>query len=760
VTSTVRTDGGKIVDGARRLTAAEVTNADGSGLLREFAGLQVVIDRPKGSLVRGTLADGTQWSKTWTADYGYFPRTDGGDGQGLDVFLGPNPKSTRVFWTTHKKPSGQFDQLKTFLGFDSKADASALYAQSFPDELRGGPMKETSVALISALLGRAPEEIMAKLQDGQTALFDLSPADVHTPSAADAPAKKPGKADKKKRGGLGRRVHIRADLAPGGRLSVRHMTTSADGSQAISVFRDGSIGLRDVRRVTQGAEVDPAAAGVNLIGPPAWADGAPKKLIWVQLAECGKWAGHPAGPFEMTSKTFSEIVSNFERRGLPVPFDFEHASEADATQGSVPQDGSPAPAWVHRMDNRGPAGLWGLVEWLDKARRLIQSGEYAFLSPAIRFGCKDPVTGAQVGARLTSVALTNQPFLTGLDQLRAAKDAPVDADKFSQIKEVLGLDALATPAEAQARVVSLRDACARSTDGTHDGVLLDDYLQPLGAICGVSSVTIYDLLDVVDTMIAAAAAQHMAQKHGGDQQAADALDTAAWRARSRLTDPKPQMAMTDAEPNKDTTTMADENTSAIALKDAQKKAGDLEVALKDATDKAATAAVALKDVTARADAAEQTVADATAAVVPKDNETLLGGIKRISEENAKLLKEKADREEADLVADVDRTIAHYNLKAEQKADLTEMARGARAAFNRMYPPLTDEQARLLKTIVPPETEETAARGAQPEGVSFTGMTAKVIEEAKKAGKTITLMDAQNEAQRRMQDASTQRRSKV
>lgn len=733
------------------MTAAEITNADGAGQIREYAGLSVVIDRPKGTVIRGRLADGTQWERKWSVDYGYFPRTDGGDGQGLDVFLGPNPKSRRVFWTTHKNPDGSFQQLKTFIGFESPEDALALYEASYPDDLRGGPMRETSVALLSALLGRKPEEIMAKLQEGPT-LFDLSPADVHTPSApatGAARARKvatgPAKAAKKKRGVLGRKIHVRADIAPGGRLSVRHMHLFDGGTATLVTMSDSTHALRDIRPIRQGEEIDPKAVDVTLVGPDAWFDGTPKKLVWVQLAEVGSWKGHPAGAFDMTPSTFADIVRNFGARGLPVPFDFEHASEQDSTQGSIPQKGSPAPGWVHRLDNRSIGGLWGLVEWLDVGRDLIKSGGYAFLSPAIRFASRDGKSGSPIGARLTSVALTNQPFLSGLDMLRAAKDTSGAASAtLSRIKAALGVHSLASAEETRECLVQLRDACAQSEDGTHDGVLLDDYLQPLVTIAGLApSVAVSDLLDAVDTMIDAAMAQHVADAHDGDQTSANAINKAAWRARARVETPT-RAAMADREPEKDTVM---NEAEAVALRDAQKKAVDLDVALKDANGKAEKAEITLKDVSARAETAEKLITEITVAVTLKDGETLFGAVKRLSDENAKLLDDKIKRDEADLVADVDRTITHYKLKSEQKPTLLRLARGDRAAFNDLYPPLTDAEARLLSEVTPPAPRD--AVGGAPEGLSFTGTVAKVIEEAQKAGKPITLADAQNEAVRRM-----------
>src|SRR6185295_20424092 len=104
-----------------------------------------------------------------------------------------------------------------------------------------------------------------------------------------------------------------------------------------------------------------------------------------------------------TPQTFEEICRNFVEvdRGQ-VAFDFEHASEMDPAEGAIPVEGAPAQGWIRRLENRGQAGLWGLVDWLEPARTYIRERKYRGLSPAIRFGSKPPETGKPIGARLTS----------------------------------------------------------------------------------------------------------------------------------------------------------------------------------------------------------------------------------------------------------------------------------------------------------------------------------------------------------------------
>lgn len=143
--------------------------------------------------------------------------------------------------------------------------------------------------------------------------------------------------------------------------------------------------------------------------------------VWIQIAKTGTFRGYKDGAFTLDSKTFDEIVRNFNgTENKRVPIDFEHASEAKATDGTIPVLGAPAQGWITALDNRG-SELWGQVEWGELAQRYIKDGSYKYLSPAIRLNQRDRETGLPIGARLTSAALTNIPFLDGMKAL-AARD--------------------------------------------------------------------------------------------------------------------------------------------------------------------------------------------------------------------------------------------------------------------------------------------------------------------------------------------------
>lgn len=186
------------------------------------------------------------------------------------------------------------------------------------------------------------------------------------------------------------------------------------------------------------------------------------KGVWIQLAKSGTFRGHSAGPFTLDGKVFSDIVRNFKASANKrIPIDFEHASESDATDGSIPHTGAPAQGWILDLDNRGEE-LWGLVQWLEPARTYVKEEKYKFFSPAIRFGSKDRVTGAPIGARMSSGALTNNPFLDGMKPM-VAKDAAdteggtsADESRDAQKETNMNLEADLKAAKAELETATVK----------------------------------------------------------------------------------------------------------------------------------------------------------------------------------------------------------------------------------------------------------------------------------------------------------------
>ncbi len=118
----------------------------------DFQGIPIHLDRPKGFVMHGQDDKGVPWSREYKFDYGFIPKTTGGDGDGLDVFLGPNPDAHESYWAVQNKPDGSFDEYKVFLGFDNRDEATAAYRQHIPLRFLRG-MVAVKVDMMKAMLG-------------------------------------------------------------------------------------------------------------------------------------------------------------------------------------------------------------------------------------------------------------------------------------------------------------------------------------------------------------------------------------------------------------------------------------------------------------------------------------------------------------------------------------------------------------------------------------------------------------------------------
>lgn len=150
-------------------------------------------------------------------------------------------------------------------------------------------------------------------------------------------------------------------------------------------------------------------------------DAAVGSKTWNQIARYGTFRAHPQGGFSFGPEQFAEIVRNFRAtKNRAVPVDYEHASERHPE--NVGQKGVPALAWIIDIEDRGEDGLWAHFDWKDpEAVEHVRAERYRYLSPAVNFQARDKETGRAIGARLTSCALTNQPFLDGMAPVTASE---------------------------------------------------------------------------------------------------------------------------------------------------------------------------------------------------------------------------------------------------------------------------------------------------------------------------------------------------
>ena len=113
-------------------------------------GLDLAIETPRGGTRSGVGADGRPWSVQMPAHYGEVKRTEGADGDPVDVYLGPQAEdaSAPVFVVDQIDPdTGRFDEHKVMLGFSSDAEAVAAYNAAFNDD--SGPRRRGAITRMS-----------------------------------------------------------------------------------------------------------------------------------------------------------------------------------------------------------------------------------------------------------------------------------------------------------------------------------------------------------------------------------------------------------------------------------------------------------------------------------------------------------------------------------------------------------------------------------------------------------------------------------
>lgn len=159
---------------------------------------------------------------------------------------------------------------------------------------------------------------------------------------------------------------------------------------------------------------------------------------WVMVTREGDFPGYMGGlrPFVFTRQNLEQMVANVKAHasyavdasgvaiGQVIPWDFNHASEADPTTGALPVQGAPAQGWTLDMEVRaggnGKAELWALTHFLEPARTYVKTDQYLWASVSVAMNATNVETNQPIGSIVTSIALTNTPVVEGMERLVAS----------------------------------------------------------------------------------------------------------------------------------------------------------------------------------------------------------------------------------------------------------------------------------------------------------------------------------------------------
>ena len=99
-------------------------------------GFEITIENPKGSYRKGVDSNGKEWKIKMNNDYGYFLNSIGYDGDHIDVFLGNDFGSKKIF-VVDQKINGKFDESKVMLGFKTSNEAKKAYLSNYEKNWKG-----------------------------------------------------------------------------------------------------------------------------------------------------------------------------------------------------------------------------------------------------------------------------------------------------------------------------------------------------------------------------------------------------------------------------------------------------------------------------------------------------------------------------------------------------------------------------------------------------------------------------------------------
>lgn len=114
----------------------------------KWNGLEIAIENPAGSIRSGIDPKGEKWSVKMKNAYGYICRTQGIDGDGVDVFIGPDMDAPMVYVVHQKKVDDweHYDEDKCMLGWPNETAARQAFLDNYDDPRFLGPITAMPVA--------------------------------------------------------------------------------------------------------------------------------------------------------------------------------------------------------------------------------------------------------------------------------------------------------------------------------------------------------------------------------------------------------------------------------------------------------------------------------------------------------------------------------------------------------------------------------------------------------------------------------------
>lgn len=122
-------------DGWKKPTPAQAEAGNYKKPRMKWNGLDIAIENPAGTVREGVDETGKPWRTVFEYAYGEISRTEGVDGDPVDVYMGPDENAPEVYIVRQmkRKKWDTYDEDKCFLGFPSMDAAKQAYLNHYDD---------------------------------------------------------------------------------------------------------------------------------------------------------------------------------------------------------------------------------------------------------------------------------------------------------------------------------------------------------------------------------------------------------------------------------------------------------------------------------------------------------------------------------------------------------------------------------------------------------------------------------------------------
>lgn len=168
------------------------------------------------------------------------------------------------------------------------------------------------------------------------------------------------------------------------------------------------------------------------IGCQLFADGDDTSPKEFQVLKVGTFMHPRYGKVDITTRDLAELKKNFDARvrGIDIQANYEH--------GESVAHGTKAAGWIQALSLRNEGKeLWAKAEWTPAARSALDAKEWKYSSAEIDIDWKHPESGAVFRRVLKGVALTNVPFIKGMEAIAANEHKGDPAMNLNEIKSAL-----------------------------------------------------------------------------------------------------------------------------------------------------------------------------------------------------------------------------------------------------------------------------------------------------------------------------------